>query len=319
MEEKMRAQKEMTRLVREHAFHWRMVLVAILAGTLLGCGGHGRENAPSREMMRGGIPAGWGMAYGRIYPGPSRLYVRNRATRKSQTIATDREGNFFVLLPAGDYVATQLRRANFRMDYRYRELAPEFSVPAGRAVYLGDLKVRGIEELQLRDEFERATQRLRDRYPGLPAHPAPAKSMMYRPTAKADNFIREGKYAEALEIVNRMRTQAEKRYGRWHMVVGVSLRWLASIAHHQNRQSEAADHLEKAQWIFEKTYGPNHIYVARIKYDLGMVYLRQERNDEAKRILQDALRIYQQNYGPDHPNIRQIRKTLEQYGVVINK
>lgn len=295
-------------------FRYRCVLIAFLTFALLGCGA--QESATARKMIGMQIPSGWGLAYGRIHPGRNRLYIVNRNNNESNSITTDGEGHFFTLLPSGEYSVAQLRGRNQRAEYKYPELAAQFTVPSGRSVYLGDLKVLRRAEMQLSDNSEAATQRLRNRYPDLPLEPAPEKSLMYSPTAKVEMLVSEGKFSEALEIAKRTHASSEKRYGSGHYVVGLTLRSLAVIAHRQGRNREAEGLLRKVRIIFEKTYGPEHNEVAQITYDLGMVYLWQERYDEALPLLQKALRIYKKNLRPDHPHVKRVQRALERYGVV---
>ena len=89
-------------------------LFVFMAGTLLaGCSSGGIP--PTNEMLRGGIPAGMGLVYGRIYPGQTRVHLLNRTTKKRHSITTDENGDIFALLPAGDYAAEEFRRTRTRI------------------------------------------------------------------------------------------------------------------------------------------------------------------------------------------------------------
>ena len=175
-------------------------LIAILVGLLaLGCSATTSILPASEAVLRDGIPADAGLVFGRIRleggrkplleGSETRVELRNDKTGQQLTYTLEKTGDFFLLLPTGDYTITAVW-SGFQGAEAKTDRGPiAFAVPPGRALYLGTLLIRlptanQEGEVALLDEFAAASQRLTARFPTLRLDHPPLKWFFY-PTGGA--------------------------------------------------------------------------------------------------------------------------------------
>jgi hypothetical protein len=128
-------------------------LIAILVGLLtLGCTTTTTVLPASEAALRDGIPADAGLVFGRIrlegwrkpILGESRTLVefRNDKTGQRVTHTLEKSGEFFVLLPIGDYTITGVWSGFQGVEGKTDRGPIAFAIPPGRALYLGALLIR---------------------------------------------------------------------------------------------------------------------------------------------------------------------------------
>jgi hypothetical protein len=160
------------------------LLVLALAIFSASCATHAPVFNAEESLLSGGIPNNSGLLFGRIkleggWPSLSSdsklsMDLHNVTTGQKFTHRIDHEGNFFLLLPPGQYDFTRVWAGRFSFFFRRPSEPPrgDFPVPLGCAVYLGSLYLRcpprgQIGPIHLSDEFEKAQDLLEARYPVL--------------------------------------------------------------------------------------------------------------------------------------------------------
>jgi hypothetical protein len=176
---------------------WRKAaaVIAFVAGLLpIGCATTTTIISPDPSLR--GIPAGSGLAFGRIRLEGGRKTILagndsqvefeflNTRTRERLTYALERNGDFFLLLPAGDYAITSIWSGFKGVTSDKESSWFIFNVLPGRAVYLGTLDVQLPSadkpgEVAILDETVAATEQLKLRYPSLPQEEHPVKWLIY--------------------------------------------------------------------------------------------------------------------------------------------
>jgi len=121
--------------------------------------------------------------------------------------------------------------------------------------------------------------------------------------ADVKRLYREGKYAEATQIVIRLLANLEKTLGPEHPQVATSLNDLAELYRAQGRYSEAEPLYRRSLAIREKALGPEHLDVGQQLNNLALLYWVQGRYAEAARLFQRSLTIHEKVLGPEHPDV----------------
>ncbi len=129
---------------------------------------------------------------------------------------------------------------------------------------------------------------------------------------EAVRLCREGKYAEAIKIVEKSLEMAENTFGPDHSNVTVSLNYLAELYRWQGRNSEAESLYKRSLSIIEKTLGPDHTDVAAALNNLAEFYREQGKYSEAEPLYKRALPIYVKALGADHPVVADCLGNLTQ-------
>jgi hypothetical protein len=170
-------------------------LIAILVGLLaLGCTATTTVLPANEAVLRDGIPADAGLVFGRIRLEGGRkpllegsgalVELRNDKTGKRFTHTLEKTGDFFLLLPTGDYTITAVWSGFQGAEARTDRGPIAFAVPPGRTLYLGTLLIRLPSanqegEVAMVNEFDAATRRLTARYPTLRLDHPPLKWLLY--------------------------------------------------------------------------------------------------------------------------------------------
>jgi tetratricopeptide (TPR) repeat protein len=129
---------------------------------------------------------------------------------------------------------------------------------------------------------------------------------------EAVRLCREGKYAEAIKIVEKSLEMAENTFGPDHSNVTVSLNYLAELYRWQGRNSDAEPLYKRSLLITEKTLGPDHPDVAAALNNLAEFYREQGKYSEAEPLYKRALPIYVKALGADHPIVTETLNNLTQ-------
>jgi CHAT domain-containing protein len=109
----------------------------------------------------------------------------------------------------------------------------------------------------------------------------------------------QGKYDEAIPLVERSLSLREKHYGPEHQEVAEPLNTLATILYFkEDYQKAEAIHL-RALMIREKTFGPSHPYVANSLSNLALIYVYQGEYAKAEPLHLRALDIRERELGPE--------------------
>ena len=186
---------------------WWAVHLLVLGSGILGCTTTPRIPPIKEAMLREGIPADSGLAFGRVRLEGLRktivethridVALRNQTTNQRLTHTLDASGEFFLALPAGRYRITEVS-SGFDHLWEGREGAglAYFFIPPEEAVYLGTLLFQAPTaqrkgEVAILDEFEAATKRLRARHPTFPFAKPPLKGLMFMipPDRTAGMFV----------------------------------------------------------------------------------------------------------------------------------
>jgi hypothetical protein len=193
------------------------IAVVLLVGAFtLGCQPY--LQPPKAERLKEGLPAGHGLAFGRLQAVVGRslyllqnesanevtyqkfdVHLLNQATKKRFTFKTGKDGEFFVVLPAGKYEIAGIWGTGYRVWKKGAEEGWSFTIPAGSATYLGTLSLRGFppKEILVLDQLSPATQRLQARYPDFATENRPVKGLIkvagnYGETLRVNRHFLEG-------------------------------------------------------------------------------------------------------------------------------
>jgi CHAT domain-containing protein/Tfp pilus assembly protein PilF len=131
-------------------------------------------------------------------------------------------------------------------------------------------------------------------------------SLMQRIT----EFIREGRYSDAMPHARRLVAEAEKAAGKDHQITAMTLMTLADLHRLQGQFDEAEPVLNRALLIREHVLGTNHPEVATTLLSLAQLCLSRARYGEADRHLKRALDIRIGALGPEHPDVGMILITI---------
>ncbi len=118
---------------------------------------------------------------------------------------------------------------------------------------------------------------------------------------EAVKLCREGKYAEAIKIVEKSLEMAENTFGPDHSNLATSLNYLAELYRWQGRNSDAEPLYKRSLLITEKTLGPDHPDVAAALNNLAEVYMSEGKYAEAELLYKRSLPILVKALGADHP------------------
>jgi len=115
-------------------------------------------------------------------------------------------------------------------------------------------------------------------------------------------LYRQGKYAEAIPLAERVLQISETELGPSHPDTATNLNNLAGLYQAQGRYAEAEPLYQRALKIRETELGPSHPDTATSLNNLAGLYQAQGRYAEAEPLYQRALKISETELGPSHPN-----------------
>ncbi len=136
---------------------------------------------------------------------------------------------------------------------------------------------------------------------------------------QAVKLCREGKSAEAINIVEKSVETAENTFGPDHPNVAVSLNFLAELYRSDGKSTEAEPLYKRSLSIVEKALGPDHTDVAAALNNLAEFYGEQGKYAEAEPLYKRALPIYVKALGADHPIVTETLNNLTQMQKLMGK
>ncbi len=119
-------------------------------------------------------------------------------------------------------------------------------------------------------------------------------------------LYREGKFAEALPVLQQALRLAESSFGAEDPTVAASLHAVASIYHSQGKYAEAEPLYKRALEISEKYAGPKDSQVSQMLSSLAALYQAQGKLAEAEPLYKRSLAIAEKADGPDKENLAAI-------------
>ncbi len=120
--------------------------------------------------------------------------------------------------------------------------------------------------------------------------------------AEAARLYQQGKYAEAVLVLERILESRERVLGPDAPETGASLNNLALLYDYLGDYGKAASHYQRALTICERELGPEHLFTARTVNNLAGLYVSLDDYAKAKPLLERALAITEKYPGVDHPD-----------------
>ncbi|MDX2229908.1 MAG: tetratricopeptide repeat protein [Leptolyngbyaceae cyanobacterium bins.349] len=120
---------------------------------------------------------------------------------------------------------------------------------------------------------------------------------------QAWQLYQQGKYAEAVPLVERALAIRKRILGERHPDVALSLNNLASLYSAQGRYSEAEPLDRRSLQIRETQLGKDHSDIANSLNNLALLYWNQGRYSEAEPLFRRSLQILETRLGKDHPTV----------------
>ncbi|MBI3666721.1 MAG: tetratricopeptide repeat protein [Acidobacteria bacterium] len=117
---------------------------------------------------------------------------------------------------------------------------------------------------------------------------------------QAEDYKKQGKYAEAEPLYRRALATAEEGWGPQGPEVAKGLSDLGQLYLGQGRFADAEPLHRQALAVLEKARGPGDLQVAATLRDLGFALEGQHKSADAEPLLRRALAIQEQTLGADH-------------------
>ncbi len=172
------------------------VLVSMMMMGMLtpGCTATPRILPATAAVLREGISPDTGLVFGRVQLegwgkallAKPRTDVEFRDDKTGQRVfqPLEKTGEYFLVFPIGTYTITAVWSGAQSIQASTGRGSITFTVPPGRVLYLGTLRIRfpspgQLGEVALLDEFDAATQSLTARFPALPLDNPPLKWLIY--------------------------------------------------------------------------------------------------------------------------------------------
>lgn len=114
---------------------------------------------------------------------------------------------------------------------------------------------------------------------------------------------REGRYAEAVPIAQRVLAMRESQSGLDQLYVASALNNLAFLYVKQGRYSDTEPLFRRALTIRENVLGPDHLDVATVVTNLAELFCAQGRFIDAEPLYRRALAIREKELGPEHVDL----------------
>jgi CHAT domain-containing protein len=115
-------------------------------------------------------------------------------------------------------------------------------------------------------------------------------------------LYQEGKYAEAIVVFEKAKTQAEKEFGKEHPDYATSCNNLAELYRKQGLYSKAEPLLVEAKNVVEKVLGKEHSDYAMSCNNLALLYKDQGLYSKAEPLYVEAKNIREKVLGREHPS-----------------
>ena len=120
---------------------------------------------------------------------------------------------------------------------------------------------------------------------------------------QSKELYREGKYAEALPLAQRLLAIREKEFGPDDATVAMPLNDLGTIHYNLGQYAVAEPLYKRSLAIREKTLGPENAEVANLLNNLGDLYRAEGRFAEAEPLLKRSIAMREKTSGPNDPEI----------------
>ena len=121
---------------------------------------------------------------------------------------------------------------------------------------------------------------------------------------------RDGRFADAIPLGQRLVAQAEKTAGKEHALTAMTLFTLAELHRMQGDINAAGPMLERVLGIQEKALGPDDPQIATTLASLSFLAVTRAKYQEAERYVDRALAIRTRTLGSDHPDTAMMLITL---------
>ena len=119
---------------------------------------------------------------------------------------------------------------------------------------------------------------------------------------EAERLSQQGRYAEAVPVMERVLAMREKFLGPEHPDTGAALNQLAMLYDAMGVYDKAIPLYRRALAICEKVLGPEHPITAISLNNLAVLYQTIGAYDNAEPLLQRSLAIREKVMGPEHPD-----------------
>ncbi|WP_238178440.1 CHAT domain-containing tetratricopeptide repeat protein [Calothrix sp. 336/3] len=129
-------------------------------------------------------------------------------------------------------------------------------------------------------------------------------------TQQVLTLIQQGKYTEAIPLLEKVLAILEKVLGKEHPDVANSLNSLAALYYSQGNYSKAELLLVRSLAIREKVLGGEHPDVAGSLNSLAALYYFQGNYSKAEPLYVRSLAIFEKVLGKEHPNVAQSLNNL---------
>ena len=113
-------------------------------------------------------------------------------------------------------------------------------------------------------------------------------------------LMRQGQYQRSADVAQKALVIAEKRFGKQHLDVALTLTNLAISYHALGRYRDALPLCQRVLTIYEKVYGQEHPYTAQGLENLAEVYSRLAQHHDALPLRLRALKIRENSFGSEH-------------------
>jgi aspartyl protease len=175
-------------------FTFTALLVAVVGQLTPGCTATPKVLPANATVLREGVSSDTGLVFGRVQvegwkkallaEPETEVEFRNAKTGRRIFQTLEKAGEYFLVFPIGDYTITAVWSGFQSIQARTERGPIAFTVPPGRVLYLGTLRIRFPApdrpgEVALLDEFETATQSLTARFPTLRLANPPLKWLSY--------------------------------------------------------------------------------------------------------------------------------------------
>ncbi len=113
----------------------------------------------------------------------------------------------------------------------------------------------------------------------------------------------QGKYAEAIEVHQRVLAIRQTMYGAGSAQAADSLNNIGTTKLRQGLYAEAEDYLSRAAGIHQRSKGIRSREFVFVVSNLGVVYQAQGKYADAEKVRKHVLTVYEEVYGPDHAEV----------------
>ncbi|MBE8968722.1 tetratricopeptide repeat protein [Nostocales cyanobacterium LEGE 12452] len=120
---------------------------------------------------------------------------------------------------------------------------------------------------------------------------------------QAEKLSNEGKYGEAIPLVERVLAIRKQTLGDEHPDVATSLNNLAFLYREQGHYKRAEPLYRQALEMYKRLLGNEHPGVANTLNNLAVLYSSQGRYEQAEPLYHQALEMYKRLLGNEHPDV----------------